>query len=336
MKIGLYASLNRIRSFGNWFVGFLGILVLMPVLCGFVPGFWIADLCSQFRLVYGGLSLLGLLGAILLRSPILIGLWLSVCCINSVPIISQFASPVGAGIQPISLESKTQAISVKFLNFNTEFQHNDDYSSFAKVASSYDPDVIALVEVNERWINSIEKTTRVYPYRKIELTGPGMAVFSKFPIEQCDVRCFGRSHHPRILVKLRVGKNALHVFVVHPTTPKTEQAWIERNSEFEMIAREIKLVPGAKVLIGDFNCGPWAPPFYDFLRLGLVDSEQGLGPQPSWPARPGRVSELLPIPPVIPIDHALSSADCTVLQRRLGPHINSDHLPVFVQYSLRR
>lgn len=307
----------------------------MLVLFGFVPGLWIADLCSQFRLVYAGLSLLGLAGAVLLRLPIVIGLRVSILCINSIPVISQFVSPVGAEIQPISLESKTKAISVKFLNFNTEFQHNNDHASFMKVVEAYDPDVITLVEVDERWIRAIEKSTQVYPYRKIEITGPGMAVFSKFPIERCDVRYFGRSHHPRILVKLKVGLKAVHVFVVHPSTPKTEQAWIERNSEFQVIAREIKMVPGPRVLVGDFNCGPWAPPFYDFLRLGLVDSEQGLGPQPSWPARPGRVSELLPIPPVIPIDHALSTEDFTVLQRRLGPPIHSDHLPVFVQYLLR-
>jgi endonuclease/exonuclease/phosphatase (EEP) superfamily protein YafD len=90
-------------------------------------------------------------------------------------------------------------------------------------------------------------------------------------------------------------------------------------------------MPNPKILIGDLNCGPWSPAFSNLLSGGLHDSEQGFGPQPSWPARTGRVVENIPIPPLIPIDHVLVSDDICVVQRQTGPPMQSDHVPVFVR-----
>ncbi len=98
----------------------------------------------------------------------------------------------------------------------------------------------------------------------------------------------------------------------------------------------MRAMPSPKLLIGDLNCGPWSPAFAHLLASGLRDSEQGFGPQPSWPARKGRVIENLSILPLVPIDHVLTSDDVCIINREVGPAMNSDHLPVNVKAAIAK
>jgi endonuclease/exonuclease/phosphatase (EEP) superfamily protein YafD len=85
---------------------------------------------------------------------------------------------------------------------------------------------------------------------------------------------------------------------------------------------------GPTLVLGDLNVTPWSPHFRALLREGrLADSARGFGWQASWPA--------YSLPLRIAIDHCLVSAEFTVLRRRLGPHVGSDHLPVFVEVGVK-
>ena len=81
------------------------------------------------------------------------------------------------------------------------------------------------------------------------------------------------------------------------------------------------------LLCGDLNLTPWSPVFWRFLRRsGLADSSRGFGVQPSWPVGKPWMS--------VPLDHCLVSPEITILDRRLGPAIGSDHYPVWVDFTL--
>jgi len=293
---------------------------------GFIPGLWICDLLSQFRLVYAVCLLLCLGVLILLRARISSLLCLIAFVLNTIP-IGMMAVP-----RDCSPKNKTSTVSI--LNFNTEFQHNDNYGLFEQVVRQRSPDIIALVEVNQKWIDAIDVSTKRYPFRKIALAGAGMALFSKYPLEHTEVRYFGKSHHPRISTVTNVGGQKINLLIVHPPTPQSDGRYQERDQELNEIGDEIKSAAGPKILIGDLNCGPWAPAFERLLQVGLFDSEQGFGPQASWPARTGRVLENIPIPPLIPIDHILASDDICVSERQAGPAIQSDHLPIFIRLTI--
>ena len=62
--------------------------------------------------------------------------------------------------------------------------------------------------------------------------------------------------------------------------------------------------------------------FRDFIAVtGLRDSRHGFGRQGSWPVNsPYRIA----------IDHLFLSDDLSVVDRRLGPSIHSDHFPLIV------
>ena len=73
-------------------------------------------------------------------------------------------------------------------------------------------------------------------------------------------------------------------------------------------------------ILGDLNVSPWSPHFGGLLR------ESGRGVQATWP------TNLAPMR--IPIDHCLVSPDVSVVGRRVGPDVGSDHFPIVVDVQI--
>lgn len=295
-------------------------------IAGYFPNVWICDIASQLRLVWEIVLALCVILLAVLRLPILTAVVAMGLILNTVPIAELYFVPNRHE------SARTQKLSI--LNVNTEYQHNDRSELLQKLIEDRDPDVLAVVEANKKWIDAIKPETKRYPFQKVVLAGPGMALFSKFPIEKCDVRFFGKSHHPRILATLLVGGKKVQLGIVHPTTPKSPAGYAERQQEVSLLVSELIALPSPKLLIGDLNCSPWSADFQSLLSAGLYDSERGFGPQPSWPARTGRVFKDLPVPPMVPIDHVLVSDEFQTLQRQTEASINSDHLPVYVNLEM--
>ena len=133
----------------------IGITGSVIAAAAFVPGVWLCDIASQLRLVQAVLLLICLAILFLLRSRIGTVIVLVGILANAFPIVSLYLPA-----QCISRE-KSQTISI--LNFNTEFQHNNRYDLLQNLLVARNPDVLVLVEVNKKWINGIEPTTRRYP-----------------------------------------------------------------------------------------------------------------------------------------------------------------------------
>jgi endonuclease/exonuclease/phosphatase (EEP) superfamily protein YafD len=129
------------------------------------------------------------------------------------------------------------------------------------------------------------------------------------------------------------GKPALVVYVLHPTTPRSFDQWIDRNAYLEVVAKAIAAEPPGIpiVAMGDFNTPTWSPFFQSFLKIsGLVDAS-GTG----WPATTRfsrRFAKLVHFGS--PVDHILVSRDIEVKRFEVGPDIGSDHFPVFADLRL--
>jgi hypothetical protein len=48
---------------------------------------------------------------------------------------------------------------ISILKCNTEFQHNNHYELLQQLINARNPDVIALVEINQKWIDAIAPST---------------------------------------------------------------------------------------------------------------------------------------------------------------------------------
>lgn len=326
-------------------------VIAICVAVSFLTDSWIGDLLSQLRLVWGWLLLPILLVFVCLRMVLPLCLLSLVFLVNTAPVLLMYLplentlteSLKDSSIETLNDSSRDSSFPsaprvsggkpkvISLLNYNTEFQHNNNYKSFEALLRQHQPDLLVLTEVDSTWLTAISDATKVFPYSKTVIAGAGLAMFSKYPIGKSEVRYFGKSHHPRIFAQLTFPTYKLNLVLVHPPTPQEEARFLERNQELSLIASEIKELSGPTILVGDFNCGPWSKPFAELLKSDLKDSEQGFGPQPSWPARVGRVVERLAVPPIVPIDHVLVSRDIKVLCRTAGPAIGADHLPVFVK-----
>jgi endonuclease/exonuclease/phosphatase (EEP) superfamily protein YafD len=152
---------------------------------GFIPGFWLCDLASQFRILYEAVFFLS--AFVMSIASCRIGLALCVLCflINGFPIVETFL--------PRECSSKSSRQNISILLFNTEFQHNVNYGLFENIIQQCQPDVVAIVEVDQAWLDQLSGVMSSYAYRRTTTAGAGMALYSKLPIERIELRYMVRS-----------------------------------------------------------------------------------------------------------------------------------------------
>ena len=280
------------------------------------------ELLTHFRLQYLGVSLISGAALMLLSDSDRRRLWvlpiLLLTALNGLPVIPYYVpnKPVESANGP----------SLRVLNANVLIS-NTQYERLAQLIQREAPDLVALEEVDATWLTVLEPTLHhSYPYRKlVPLDSPfGIALYSKLPLSGVQVKFFGNAYRgrlfPSILAQVRYGgQKTLSVLVTHPLPPMS--GFEVRNSQLADIAAQRAGFGNNLVVVGDLNISQWSPYFSRFIAAtGLRDSQRGFGVQPSWPAD---------IPLLrVPIDHVLVSPGIAVLNRRLGPDIGSDHLPV--------
>lgn len=215
----------------------------------------------------------------------------------------------------------------KFISANL-LRENLDYERFVQFVRDEKPDVLFVMEMNEAWTQALEVLQDEYPHQKLRPREDafGVGLFSRTPFEDVPV-ILSATGLPSIVTTMELsGQEALFIGT-HSLPPMGAANAYDRNEQLANIAQFVAQQKQPVVLLGDLNITPWSPYFGDLVRdSGLRDTQHGQGLQPSWP--------WLPWPCRIPIDHALVSKEVQVIDRRLGPNIGSDHLPVVLEFVL--
>jgi len=209
------------------------------------------------------------------------------------------------------------------------FTKNEDPAALLGLIRKENPDLIVLLEVNQRWWSALTPLFPSYPHRLEDLREDnfGIAVLSKFPLNDSGVVHFGRGQPPTIITRLATEAGKLYVVATHPASPRDEARLRKNTEQLEAIAEHIRGVEGEVLVLGDLNTTPWASSFRSLLETAeLRDSRRGFGNQATWPVGLTGLK--------LPLDHALVSAGIDVVERRLGPEIGSDHLPLLVSFGL--
>ena len=210
---------------------------------------------------------------------------------------------------------------------------NDCYDLWRSVMAEADPDIVVVLEVDEKWMAALAPLRKTHPYvaDSVQDNCYGMAVFSRLPLERPEVRHLVEEETPsiRATVRLRDGNTVtLHALHPKPPEPLRNQDSAPRDAELVLLAKEIAAAgPIPTVVCGDLNDVAWSDTTRIFLRLsGLLDPRVGRGLYNTYNA--GN--------PVFrfPLDHVFHSNHFKLFRLRRLPKVGSDHFPVLIELNL--
>lgn len=287
---------------------------------------WLCDLTTHFRVYGAALAVAGLavsipyggLGArlafavvVLIHAAVLMPSWLP-----------RPAGPLAeaAGHSPGAQSVDGPVIDLVCLNVRYS---NRDTRRVLEYLQSRRADVVVLVEVDHAWADAIGPLAAEYPFTLVERgdSYEGLALLSRWPLEDATVVDFGTRGMPSIVATVLVPAAPVTVIATHPRPPMDPSLDAELRRHLREVGRRAAVSESPCIVVGDLNATPWCEAFRGLVAVGrLRDSAEGRGVQNTWNARLWL--------PRIPIDHVLVSPDVAVLDRRVGPDVGSDHFPV--------
>lgn len=281
------------------------------------------ELTSHFRLQYAALAALFLLVLLAWRR------WYLAAVCGGVLI----ANLAALAPYPVAAASPSVAPTHRALLLNL-YVLNPHHERVLQLVKDSDPDFIVFSELTAAWMAALGPLDEQYPHRLLPSAQEAqediqVGVYSKRPLRDARREPLAELARPSAIAGVELGPEPLLLISPHPRIPLSAMGWHCRNAELQAIADLARSQPAAPVMVlGDLNVTCFSPAFSDFIRhSGLRDSQLDCGLQCSWPT-----DKLLLR---IPIDHCLTSPRVIVQQRRLGPHVGSDHFPVLVDFSIR-
>lgn len=196
-------------------------------------------------------------------------------------------------------------------------------------------DLVALQEVGEE-LHQALSAGAVPAYRSRLLDGvgiDGMALLARFPLSR--ERVFGEPLHHQV-ADADWGGIQVRIVNLHPYF---HIAWLglrARAAQDLPALAEAAQAGAPAVVLGDLNMPPHTRIHDVLLEAGLQDAHlvagAGLGRTFPVPLRYLRI----PLPPLLRLDHILSSAHFEPLRCQVGSDAGSDHLPLVAALRLRR
>jgi endonuclease/exonuclease/phosphatase (EEP) superfamily protein YafD len=218
---------------------------------------------------------------------------------------------------------------LRLLDMNL-FCENRQYERVAREIEKYNPDVIVVEELTPEMFHLMQPALKAYPYRVCSMRTDeyGIGIISKYQLSNSNANVLSLPRSYLISSQVHVGQSSVTVAGIH-VLPETSAFSADTDTT---ILAGLKKFAGDNasrlILVGDFNATPFSALFHQLLHSGhFVDSERGFGLQPSWPYL--GVGMLM-----IPLDHCLTTPDCSVVSRSTGDFIGSDHLPLFLRIAI--
>jgi endonuclease/exonuclease/phosphatase (EEP) superfamily protein YafD len=294
----------------------LGVAASCVIAC--IPA-WPWALLAHFRVqaVAAGLLVVGGAAALRLRG------YFDAAVIATLLHVLVIAPDLGAS--PGSGPRDGIAIRALLLNVHTE---SSGFDRVRRLIADEHPDLIGLVEVDQRWLDALAPALAGYARLEQPRTDNfGVALYARGQITGA-IEDLG-SRQPTVLACVAIDEARFAVILTHPLPPMSAAALAEQGDQLDAVADRARAVRGPVLVMGDLNATPWSRPFRRLIdRSGLCDSRAGFGLQASFPA----TSVVLRIP----IDHLLASCAVGVRDRRIGRDVGSDHLPVLVDLVIPR
>ena len=276
---------------------------------------WMIDLASHWQWLY----LVGLVLAcgILTLNDRRWTLWLL-----AMPLVGLTASSPAIDVGHVTIQN-TEVFTIASANVNLG---NRDSAALIRWLAEAKPDVVILLEVSPEYVRGLDLLSG-YPFRHlVPRHDPfGIAVLSRFPFSYVKtVEGEGGREHIESLIDWK--GQPIRLIAWHPMPPISPFDHTSRNQQLFALAKAAKNSGQPAILAGDLNATPWSNAFSGLDQAGL---RRATGLTPTWPAIGyGWMG--------IPIDSVLVTSQWAVMEKKVGPNLGSDHLPVLVRIALRK
>lgn len=285
-----------------------GMGLLCSIAGQFSGTFWISNLLAQFQIwaFFGGMLFFAIALVDFLKPALVLSalLMLSSGYAISPVILHELNAPMATGP------------SVKIINYNvlSTSPHQEVIDAWIR---EQQPDVIALVEGNYRWADTVAGLKDILPYSLLlDNTGNvGIILLSKYPLQNQQYRQMTEPFFwPMMSVDIDLPVGLTRFIIAHSPTPVSSENL--RMGRIQL--RGFGELAGASelpvVLMGDFNTTPWTKPYIDVMREHQLYGNKLTA---SWPSGMYAFG--------IPIDQIVAGKGAVVSNITTGPTHYSDH-----------
>jgi endonuclease/exonuclease/phosphatase (EEP) superfamily protein YafD len=314
---------------------YLGALILavvvtaLSLIASLTNRWWISELLSQPRPQYAL--------ALTLCLPILMARFRRVGWLTLIPLLLNMATfiPLYFGAQtPATLATGSYSL-LHYILDNTLPDHT---AAFAYIRN-HPVDILSLQELtpelDQRLTTELPGYRVVYSQPMSNAHGSALLLADGAGIRVISAGIVYLPEHlvrPIIAATFEIEGYEVAFLSLHVVRPVDAERFEIQQSEFAATAAWSQTQQAQKrgvLIIGDFNATSWSSNFLQLRRDGLLlNSEQGHGVQPTWPAS---------LPPLfgLPIDHCLHSQSIVITGRHSGPFLGSLHTPLHIQFALK-
>ncbi len=209
---------------------------------------------------------------------------------------------------------------------------NDEYDDLRREIAKVDPDVLLLMETDEKWTKEMESVLSEYEtvVRVPKDNHYGMIFASRLRARKAVAVYLVNDETPAVFAELEDAKGRVLRYVgLHPRPPLPGADTEERDAQILFAARFARQSHVPLVAMGDFNDAAWSDTADLFKSVGeYLDPRVGRGFYASFDAR----SKLLRAP----IDHFYHSEEVAVVSFHRGAYFGSDHFPIVARVCLDR
>ncbi len=309
-----------------------GVVILLTIASAVPSNQWWIRLWDFPRLIIFTAGLLLLLALFTLRfrgrGPLAIVLFAALAYQAGHIYPYTIFSPVEAEqIEIAGTERRAHCFTILSLNV---LQDNRDFARTRALIERVDPDILLLMEADQRWLDAVESQLAGYPYR---LEAPlsntyGMIFATRLPMTGGRLLNLAEIRTPSAHAVLRTRSGRpFRLAALHPRPPHPGQDTEERDAEIAIAAMMIRESGLPALTLGDFNDVGWSETSQLFRRLGrYIDPRIGRGFYATFPAS---------LPAFRwPLDHIFFTEDFGLVSLQTGDPIGSDHLPVRAEICL--
>ena len=234
----------------------------------------------------------------------------------------------GSSNQNMRLAQETSLPKLSIALVNVSFS-DDGYQKTISRLKEVNPDIFVFQELTPDWSGILQDSLAdSFPYfhNMVRLDPFGMAIYSKYPIDQVDT--FYHVKIPNLLASILWDRQfPLQIVSALSLPPVNASAYENVKKHFRTIAAQIDTIFGPLIIAGDYNLPPWVDEVEQFKYSSkLFDSRRDI----STRSFDGSVSFF-----GIPIDHIFFNDRLTCIAFNEISNENNSHLGILGTYQIK-